>query len=125
MLHEKERNCTPRKQSYTAQNMAVCALDGHTVAFGPSTAGSREMVDCGYCGKEFPNLPQPDWNARKYHLDSVHVFGRCDETKKFYRADHFKQHIVHSHAAQNGIWTKRLQEASFTQKFDLVLAGKV
>ena len=113
----RKNEAVRHENKHKQQKIWSCAaLDGFRVAFGPATSGTGEMDDCGYCGKEFPNLPQPDWNARKYHLEEVHGFGQCNREKRFYRADHFKQHLVHSHGAQNGKWTKRLQEASLTQE---------
>src|SRR5437588_63865 len=47
---------------------------------------------CGYCGEEFPNLPQPHWVHRLEHLTIAHKFGECNMAKKkFYRVDHFRQ----------------------------------
>lgn len=62
---------------------------------------------CGYCGQEFP-LPA-DWNARQAHLTMEHKFGECNQTKKFFRADHFRQHLKHSHAGTSGKWTNILE----------------
>lgn len=64
---------------------------------------------CGYCGTEFPN--PPDWEARYEHVNHVHKFGECNQTKKFFRADHFRQHLKHSHAGQSGKWTNMLENA--------------
>jgi hypothetical protein len=68
------------------------------------------MADvCGYCGEEFPN--PPDWEARSEHLNHVHKFGECNQAKKFFRADHFRQHLKHSHAGTSGKWTNMLENA--------------
>ncbi|KAL8701147.1 MAG: hypothetical protein Q9201_005063 [Fulgogasparrea decipioides] len=64
---------------------------------------------CGYCGKEFANEPQPDWDDRIAHLTNVHKFGECNQSKKFFRADHFRQHLKHSHAGTSGKWTNVLE----------------
>lgn len=64
---------------------------------------------CGYCGKEFVNPPQ--WEDRVNHLNHVHKFGECNQTKKFFRADHFRQHLKHSHAGTSGKWTNELEKA--------------
>lgn len=66
---------------------------------------------CGYCGLEFPNDPQPDWDERARHLDQQHKFRECNQSKKFFRADHFRQHLKHSHAGTSGKWTNRLETA--------------
>lgn len=65
---------------------------------------------CGYCGKEFTNEPQPDWNDRIAHLNNTHKFGECNQSKKFFRADHFRQHLKHSHQGTSGKWTNMLEE---------------
>lgn len=62
---------------------------------------------CGYCGKSFPN--PPDWDARTDHLITEHKFGECNQHKKFFRADHFRQHLKHSHGAGSGKWTNVLE----------------
>ncbi|KAI9843899.1 MAG: hypothetical protein M1837_006053 [Sclerophora amabilis] len=64
---------------------------------------------CGYCGEEFPY--PPNWDARVEHLTSVHKFGECNQAKKFFRADHFRQHLKHSHAGTSGKWTNQLENA--------------
>ncbi|KAF6224022.1 hypothetical protein HO133_010596 [Letharia lupina] len=66
---------------------------------------------CGYCGQQFPNEPAPDWEARGAHLNGVHKFGECNQSKKFFRADHFRQHLKHSHAGTSGKWTNMLETA--------------
>lgn len=65
---------------------------------------------CGYCGEEFTNEP-PDWQVRMTHLTDQHKFGECNQSKKFYRADHFRQHLKHSHAGTAGKWTNMLEQA--------------
>jgi hypothetical protein len=64
---------------------------------------------CGYCGEDFAN--PPDWVARSEHLNHVHKFGECNQAKKFFRADHFRQHLKHSHAGTSGKWTNMLENA--------------
>jgi hypothetical protein len=64
---------------------------------------------CGYCGEEFPN--PADWAIRSEHLNHVHKFGECNQAKKFFRADHFRQHLKHSHAGTSGKWTNMLENA--------------
>jgi hypothetical protein len=41
----------------------------------------------------------------------VHKFGECNQAKKFFRADHFRQHLKHSHAGTSGKWTNMLENA--------------
>lgn len=64
---------------------------------------------CGYCGQEFVN--PPNWPERVDHLNTEHKFGECNQTKKFFRADHFRQHLKHSHAGTSGKWTNELEKA--------------
>lgn len=73
------------------------------------------MADvCGYCGEEFPN--PANWDARAEHLSQVHKFGECNQAKKFYRADHFRQHLKHSHAGTSGKWTNMLENACMREE---------
>ncbi|KAI9886765.1 MAG: hypothetical protein M1823_001408 [Watsoniomyces obsoletus] len=74
----------------------------------PYKAGTVDV--CGYCGAEFSATPA-DWDARVEHLNNVHKFGECNQAKKFFRADHFRQHLKHSHAGTSGKWTNMLENA--------------
>lgn len=69
-----------------------------------------QTATCGYCGQIFPNNP-PHWPSRLEHLTRVHKFGECNRSKKFFRADHFRQHLKHSHAGASGKWTNLLETA--------------
>jgi hypothetical protein len=92
------------------QHSWSCAalIEGH-LAFHPSSQHSSTTDVCGYCGKEFSN--PPDWEARNDHLGHVHKFGECNQHKKFFRADHFRQHLKHSHGGSSGKWTNTLENA--------------
>jgi hypothetical protein len=68
---------------------------------------------CGYCGGVFLNPPQ--WAVRAEHLNNVHKFRECNRAKKFFRVDHFRQHLKHSHQATGGRWTSMLETACMTQ----------
>lgn len=82
-----------------------------------SASNELSHVDiCGYCGKEFSNIPQPDWEDRIGHLTNVHKFGECNQSKKFFRADHFRQHLKHSHAGTSGKWTNQLEAACMKEE---------
>ncbi|KAF9760913.1 hypothetical protein IL306_004058 [Fusarium sp. DS 682] len=88
-----------------------------------------EADTCGYCGDEFPRsgrdpvtgalsggnalryATEQDWDERIRHLQEVHKFRECKSSKKFFRADHFRQHIKHSHAGTMGSWTNMLENA--------------
>ncbi len=39
----------------------------------------------------------------------VHKFGECSPSKKFFRADHFGEHLKHSHAGTSGTWLDLLK----------------
>lgn len=98
------------------QSWSCAAISGYEAAFHPSTSPTSQTSNgpsgdaCGYCGEEFSNFP-PDWGARFDHLTNVHKFGECNQTKKFFRADHFRQHLKHSHAGTSGKWTNMLENA--------------
>ena len=53
-------------------------------------------------------MTAPEWKARITHLNT-HKIGQCNQIKKFFRADHFRQHLKHSHAATIGPWTKQME----------------
>jgi hypothetical protein len=69
---------------------------------------------CCYCGKQFAN--PPDWTRRTDHLLLDHKFGDCNSGKRFFRADHFRQHLKHSHTAVVGKWTNYLEGACMSQR---------
>lgn len=75
----------------------------------PFNPHSQPTDTCGFCGEEFSNQP-PDWDQRIEHLTSVHKWGECNSVKKFFRADHFRQHLKHSHAGKSGKWTNNLEQ---------------
>lgn len=77
----------------------------------PPSTSLTAFDTCGYCGAQFPNEPAPDWEVRGAHLNGVHKFGECNQSKKFFRADHFRQHLKHSHAGTSGKWTNMLETA--------------
>lgn len=54
---------------------------------------------------------QKDWYERVSHLQNVHKFRECDWSKRFYRADHFREHLRHTHAAISGKWTYALADS--------------
>ena len=105
------------------------ALTGYDCAFHESTNRPCEADICGYCGHEFPrsgigtgkdissggivpkHATKQDWDERTRHLQDVHKFGECNAFKKFYRCDHFRQHVKHSHAGTSGKWANMLENA--------------
>lgn len=81
----------------------------HNPVTYPGALHSTPTDTCGYCGLEFVN--PPNWDERVEHLNHVHKFGECNQSKKFFRADHFRQHLKHSHAGTSGKWTNMLENA--------------
>ncbi|KAL3481614.1 hypothetical protein BJX99DRAFT_253532 [Aspergillus californicus] len=121
----KNKNEAERHQNslhLRRHSWSCAALTGYQAAFHPSPSpsaqtGSGSSHDsCGYCGEEFINYPQPDWDQRFEHLTTVHKFGECNNSKKFFRADHFRQHLKHSHAGTSGKWTNILENACMKEE---------
>ncbi|KAF4968702.1 hypothetical protein FZEAL_10350 [Fusarium zealandicum] len=129
----KNKNEAERHQNslhVRRHSWSCSALSGYDKAFHDSTNRPGEADACGYCGDEFPrsgrgpgsgalsggNAPRhatdQDWDERIRHLQEVHKFRECNSSKKFYRADHFRQHLKHSHAGTSGKWTNMLENAS-------------
>lgn len=116
----KNKNEAERHQNslhLRRHSWSCAAIAGPEAAFHASTAQAAQSPSgpthdvCGYCGEEFTNIPRPNWDHRIDHLTNIHKFGECNQTKKFYRADHFRQHLKHSHAGQSGKWTNMLENA--------------
>ncbi|KAF2809553.1 uncharacterized protein BDZ99DRAFT_417544 [Mytilinidion resinicola] len=108
----KNKNEAERHQNslhLRRHSWSCAALSSVEGAFHPSSARPALADVCGYCGDEFPN--PADWPARSDHLNHVHKFGECNQAKKFFRADHFRQHLKHSHAGTSGKWTNMLENA--------------
>ena len=96
-------------------------------AYHDSTTKPGQADTCGYCGEELDrhgdvtplgqwSLTQSDWDERVRHLQEVHKFRECNSSKKFYRADHFRQHLKHSHAGTSGKWTNMLENACMIEE---------
>ncbi|KAL4740318.1 hypothetical protein BDV11DRAFT_99846 [Aspergillus similis] len=120
----KNKNEAERHQNslhLRRHSWSCAALPGFQAAFHPSPSSqsgssAASHDSCGYCGEEFPNYPQPDWDSRFEHLTAVHKFGECNNSKKFFRADHFRQHLKHSHAGTSGKWTNILENACMKEE---------
>ncbi|KAI9793499.1 MAG: hypothetical protein M1816_007931 [Peltula sp. TS41687] len=95
-----------RRHSWSCAALLSYEAAFHQSPFKNSPGGSDV---CGYCGQEF-SLPA-NWMVRIEHLNNVHKFGECNQAKKFFRADHFRQHLKHSHAGTSGKWTNMLENA--------------
>ena len=109
----KNKNEAERHQNslhLRKHSWSCAALAGNfRAAFHESPLRPSLADTCGFCGKEFPVPVQ--WNARVEHLTTEHKFGECNQAKKFYRADHFRQHLKHSHSGASGKWTNVLENA--------------
>ncbi|KAI0202687.1 hypothetical protein F4808DRAFT_69785 [Astrocystis sublimbata] len=106
-----------RRHSWSCSALLMLGFDR---AFHDSTNRPGEADACGYCGEEFARsgggprarlATDRDWELRLKHLQEVHKFRECNSSKKFYRADHFRQHLKHSHAGTSGKWTNMLENA--------------
>ncbi|KAH8821216.1 hypothetical protein F5884DRAFT_745545 [Xylogone sp. PMI_703] len=126
----KNKNEAERHQNslhLRRHSWSCAALTGFEAAFHPSSARPNEADTCGYCGEDFPRsgisspmssadapsavATERDWEVRIQHLQEMHKFGECNHAKKFFRADHFRQHLKHSHAGTSGKWTNMLENA--------------
>ncbi|ORX98533.1 hypothetical protein BCR34DRAFT_628380 [Clohesyomyces aquaticus] len=108
----KNKNEAERHQNslhLRRHSWSCAALAGVRAAFHPSPTHAAAADMCGYCGEEFTN--PANWDVRSEHLNHVHKFGECNQAKKFFRADHFRQHLKHSHAGTSGKWTNMLENA--------------
>ncbi|KAL1960237.1 hypothetical protein VTO42DRAFT_8780 [Malbranchea cinnamomea] len=121
----KNKNEAERHQNslhLRRHSWSCAALSSYEAAFHPSSSPAYQTPNgpshdaCGYCGVEFTNFPQPEWDRRIDHLTNVHKFGECNQAKKFYRADHFRQHLKHSHAGSSGKWTNILENACMREE---------
>jgi hypothetical protein len=113
----KNKNEAERHQNslhLRRHSWSCAALAGVQAAFHSSNAHPATADVCGYCGEEFAN--PANWDARAEHLCQVHKFGECNQAKKFYRADHFRQHLKHSHAGTSGKWTNLLETACMREE---------
>ncbi|CAH0020134.1 unnamed protein product [Clonostachys rhizophaga] len=122
----KNKNEAERHQNslhVRRHSWSCSALKDYKRAFHESTNRRHKADTCGYCGEEFArnghgpggNGPrcttERDWEERSRHLQYYHKFSECNASKKFFRADHFRQHLKHSHAGASGKWTNMLETA--------------
>ncbi|KPA36997.1 transcription factor [Fusarium langsethiae] len=133
----KNKNEAERHQNslhVRRHSWSCSALSGYDRAFHDCTNRPGEADTCGYCGDEFTrsgrgpgtgalnggNAPrhatEQDWDERIRHLQEVHKFRECNSSKKFFRADHFRQHLKHSHAGTSGKWTNMLENACMLEE---------
>lgn len=128
----KNKNEAERHQNslhLRRHSWSCAAIPSYQAVFQPSPNTPSQEADghlmdaCGFCGEEFPNRPEPDWDRRIEHLTNTHKFGECNQAKKFYRADHFRQHLKHSHAGQSGKWTSTLENVCLREETPLDSTG--
>ncbi len=126
----KNKNEAERHQNslhVRRHSWSCSALTSYERAFHESTSNPGEADSCGYCGKEFERTGPPgdqngrfitdkDLEERIVHLQDTHKFRECNSSKKFYRADHFRQHLKHSHAGTSGKWTNMLENACMMEE---------
>ncbi len=113
----KNKNEAERHQNslhLRRHSWSCAALSRYEGAFHVSTTHPAAADVCGYCGDEFPK--PANWDIRREHLSNIHKFGECNQTKKFFRADHFRQHLKHSHAGTSGKWTNILENACMKEE---------
>ncbi|EWZ78357.1 hypothetical protein FOXG_12463 [Fusarium oxysporum f. sp. lycopersici 4287] len=130
--NEAERH---QKSLHKRRHSWSCStLSGYDRAFHDSANRPGEADICGYCGGEFPrsgrvpntgvatggdaprHATDQDWQERIKHLQEVHKFRECRSSSKFFRADHFRRHIKHSHAGTSGKWTNMLENACMLEE---------
>lgn len=108
----KNKNEAERHQNslhLRKHSWSCAALQGVEAAFHASVSKPNLFDICGYCGIEFAK--PANWEERMDHLSNVHKYGECNQQKKFFRADHFRQHLKHSHAGTSGKWANILENA--------------
>ncbi|KAI1657691.1 hypothetical protein F4813DRAFT_71844 [Daldinia decipiens] len=109
-----ENSLHVRRHAWVCSNMLSV---GYMNVFQESASQLGISDTCGYCGEDFPRngegVPmyanEQDWEDRLNHVKEVHKFGECNSAKQFYRADHFRQHLKHSHAATLGRWISAIE----------------
>ncbi|RYP57534.1 hypothetical protein DL769_009424 [Monosporascus sp. CRB-8-3] len=124
--NEAERHQNSLHVRRHSWSCSALLLSGYDRAFHDSTSRPGEADTCGYCGEEFARSgggigralrpTEHDWDERLRHLQEVHKFRECNSSKKFYRADHFRQHLKHSHAGTSGKWTNMLENACMLEE---------
>ncbi|KAI2630237.1 hypothetical protein GGS26DRAFT_103160 [Hypomontagnella submonticulosa] len=106
-----ENSIHVRRQAWTCSNIQSI---GYMNLFQESINQPGVADTCGYCGEDFlrsggGEASENDWEERLNHVREAHKFGECNSAKKFFRADHFRQHLKHSHGATLGRWIGALE----------------
>ncbi|RYC57136.1 hypothetical protein CHU98_g9070 [Xylaria longipes] len=117
-----------RRQSWSCSALLKA---GYVHAFRRSSAQAGDDATCCYCGinisEKYDGNPQAEgiWDTRLMHLKDAHKFGECNTSKQFYRADHFRQHLKHSHAAVFGDGTSHLEAVGMKEVAPPVVAANM
>ncbi|XXH02438.1 hypothetical protein Hte_008813 [Hypoxylon texense] len=115
-----ENSLHVRRHAWSCSNIPS---GGYKSIFQESINHPGEADTCGYCGEDFArsggdgackHASETDWANRLSHVRQVHKLGECNAMKQFYRADHFRQHLKHSHTATSGRWTSILETLCMT-----------
>lgn len=127
----KNKNEAERHQNslhVRRHSWSCSALSHYDRAFHDSASRPGLSDTCGYCGDEFKRngrvpgsttarqATDKDWEERIKHLQEMHKFRECNSSKRFFRADHFRQHLKHSHAGTSGKWTNMLENACMVEE---------
>ncbi|RSL80822.1 hypothetical protein CEP51_006317 [Fusarium floridanum] len=121
----KNKNESLRHQNsmhIRSQSWSCATLLEYNQLFYNSWERPGQADICTYCGTEFPRsggetspgawaerqVTDEDWAERIKHVHEAHKFHECDLAKRFYRADHQKQHLRYSHFCKDGIWLDSL-----------------
>jgi len=104
-------------------------LTNYETIFHQSHDTPDEIDICGFCGVKFSrnkrslyyvqiqpseknhntiDIEQSYWEERIQHLQTKHNFRECNTSKKFFKVEHFRQHLKHSHGASFGPWTRNI-----------------
>lgn len=126
--HENQRRypcayCTGRFKAKSEWKRHVNSIHLHKESWSCSAMSSPRAVFyspgktrndpcgnyCRLCGHEFSDN-DVDWKARFAHLQSAHRYKQCDTAKRFWRADHFRQHLKYRHGIKDGLRMRDLEE---------------
>ena len=72
----------------------------------------QDGLICGYCDTQvaFSKHPEAALLCRR-HLRLAHRFQQCQDEKRFFKVNHFRQHLKQSHGALLGEWNNVLENA--------------
>ncbi|KAL8711632.1 MAG: hypothetical protein Q9220_004042 [cf. Caloplaca sp. 1 TL-2023] len=103
--HSHPRPPSEKPSAVTSHKMSGETSTPRTKNNPPNLQAPLHICQC--CPKKpkkFENLEE-----LRAHESEKQYFGECNQSKKFFRADHFRQHLKHSHAGSSGKWTNMLE----------------